>query len=72
MPRHNKRIRDAILRNSRPTKQLRLIDAYQRKMPKKGTTITIHYDERHKDRIEQIKAFIKRHGLKVEFRLVEK
>jgi len=66
-----KRARDAIIRNSRPTKQLRLIDLYKRKMPKKGTTITIHYGEEHKDRIEQVKAFIKRHGLNVEFKKVE-
>ena len=71
-PRHNRRVRDAILRNSRPTKQLRLIDAYRRKMPEKGTTITIHYDDKHKDRLEQIKRNLERWGLKAKFKKVEK
>ena len=36
-PRHNKRVRDAILRNSRPTKQLRLFPNDEE------TTTTVHY-----------------------------
>ena len=63
MPRHNKRIRDAIIRNSRPLKQLRLIDAYQRKMPKPDEKIIIRYTDKEKERVEQIKAFCKRHNL---------
>ena len=71
-PRHNRRVRDAILRNSRPTKQLRLIDPHKRKMPEKGTGIIIRYTEKEKDLLERVKAFTERHGLDVEFRKVEK
>ncbi len=61
-----KRANDALLRNRRQTKQLRLDS--KRKMPKKGTKITVHYDDKHKDRLDQIKATMERYGLKVEFR----
>jgi len=72
-PRHNKRVRDAILRNSRPTKQLRLIDPHKRRMPEKGTKITVHYTEKEKDLLERVKAFTERHGIEVEFKeVVEK
>ena len=60
MPR---RARDALLRNSRPLKQLRLIDAYQRKIPKPDEKIIIRYTDKEKDKVEQIKAFCKRHNL---------
>ena len=65
-PRHNRRARDAIIRNSRPLKQLRLIDAHRRKMPKKGTKITVHHDGTYD--LSQIKAIIERYGLKVTFK----
>lgn len=66
MPR---RARDAIIRNSRPTKQLRLIDPHKRKMPKKGSLITVIHDGKYD--LSRIKEIIERYGLNVEFKETE-
>ena len=62
----SRRARDAIIRNSRPLKQLRLIDAHRRKMPKKGSLITVIHDGTHD--LTRIKEIIERYGLNAEFK----
>ena len=65
----SRRARDAIIRNSRPLKQLRLIDAYRRKMPKKGSLITVIHDGTYD--LTRIKEIIERCGLNAEFKEIE-
>jgi len=39
----------------------------KRKMPKKGTGITITYTDKEKDLVGRIREFVEKHGLEVEF-----
>jgi hypothetical protein len=70
MTRAKKKAIDALLRNSRQTKQLRLNEPYRPKMPEKGTKISVIHDGSYD--LSRIKAIIERYGLEVEFKEVEK
>ena len=58
-----KRERDAFLRNSRPLTQQRFDKPPKPKMPKKGTTIRIKYNDSEIDQAIRAKEIIERFGM---------